>query len=43
MLPLPDFSAYGIVNYLALGLGVAVGAALFQPAMDSLQSAISKQ
>ena len=43
MLPLPKLSAMGIVDYLALGLGVAVGAALFSPAMSSLQEAISKK
>lgn len=43
MLPLPSFSAMGIVDYLALGLGVAIGAALFTAPMDSIQTAISKK
>ncbi len=42
MLPLPRFSAMGIVDYLALGLGVAVGAAIFSGPMESVQNAISK-
>lgn len=43
MLPLPDFSAMGLIDYLALGLGVSIGAALFNGPMESVQSAISKQ
>jgi len=43
MLPLPKFSAMGIIDYLALGLGVAIGSALFGPAMDSVQEAISRK
>lgn len=43
MLPLPSFSAMGIVDYLALGLGVAVGAALFAAPMASIQEAISRK
>jgi len=42
MLPLPDFSAMGLIDYLALGLGVAVGAAIFSGPWDSIQTAISK-
>ena len=43
MLPLPSFSAMGIVDYLALGLGVAIGAALFTAPMQSVQEAISRK
>jgi len=43
MLPLPSFSAMGLVDYLALGLGVAIGAAIFAAPMDSIQQAISKK
>jgi hypothetical protein len=43
MLPLPSFSAMGIVDYLALGLGVAIGAALFSAPMQSVQEAISRK
>jgi hypothetical protein len=43
MLPLPSFSAMGIVDYLALGLGVAIGAALFTAPMQSVQDAISRK
>ena len=43
MLPLPKLSAMGLIDYLALGLGVAAGAAIFGPAMSSLQDAISKK
>ena len=43
MLPLPNFTAMGILDYLALGLGVAIGGALFAAPMDSIQQAISKK
>ena len=43
MLPLPDFTAMGLIDYMALGLGVAIGAALFSGPMESVQSAISKK
>jgi len=43
VLPLPKFSAMGLIDYLALGLGVAVGAAIFTAPMQSVQDAISKK
>tara|TARA_R100001086_G_scaffold238672_2_gene163575 strand:+ start:337 stop:474 length:138 start_codon:yes stop_codon:yes gene_type:complete len=43
MLPLPKLSAMGLIDYLALGLGVAVGAAIFSAPMASIQEAISKK
>jgi len=43
MLPLPSFSAMGILDYLALGLGVAIGSALFTAPMQSVQDAISRK
>jgi hypothetical protein len=33
----------GILDYLALGLGVAIGSALFAAPMDSIQEAISRK
>lgn len=43
MLPLPRLTAESIIDYLALGLGVAVGAAIFSAPMQSIQDAISKK
>ena len=43
MLPLPNFTAMGILDYLALGLGVAIGASLFAAPMQSVQEAISRK
>ena len=43
MLPLPNFTAMGILDYLALGLGVAIGASLFSAPMQSVQEAISRK
>ena len=43
MLPLPKLSALGILDYLALGAGVAIGSAIFTAPMQSIQDAISKK
>jgi hypothetical protein len=43
MLPLPRLTAASLIDYLALGLGVAVGAAIFSAPMQSIQDAISKK
>jgi hypothetical protein len=43
MLPLPRLTAESILDYLALGLGVAVGAAIFSAPMKSIEEAISRK
>jgi len=43
MLPLPQLSAMGLIDYLALGAGVAIGAAIFSAPMKSIEEAISRK
>ncbi len=40
-LPLPNFSVWGIMEYLAFALGVSVGFALFTEPMSKVESLIA--
>tara|TARA_R110002012_G_scaffold293249_1_gene488856 strand:- start:2659 stop:2814 length:156 start_codon:yes stop_codon:yes gene_type:complete len=40
-LPLPDFSIYGVAEYLLFGAGIAGGFALFNPAMKQIENLIA--
>tara|TARA_R100001129_G_C5229329_1_gene222077 strand:- start:248 stop:388 length:141 start_codon:yes stop_codon:yes gene_type:complete len=40
-LPLPDFSVYGIFEYLLFGTGIALGMALFTDPMSKVQDLIA--
>jgi len=41
MVPFPDFSVYGVAEYLLFGTGVALGMALFQEPMSKVESLIA--
>jgi hypothetical protein len=43
MIPLPRFTADGLLDYGALAIGLVVGFALFRPVADNIQKAVSKQ
>jgi hypothetical protein len=40
-LPLPDFSVYGIAEYLLFGAGIAAGCALFNAPMKQIENLIA--
>tara|TARA_Y100001937_G_C7014346_1_gene282450 strand:- start:106 stop:252 length:147 start_codon:yes stop_codon:yes gene_type:complete len=40
-LPLPDFSVYGIAEYLLFGAGIAAGFALFNSPMKQVENLIA--
>lgn len=42
MVPLPRMSFTGIVDYLALAAGLAIGFAIFQPPMQQLENAFRR-
>ena len=43
MIPLPRMSFTGVLDYLALAAGLAVGFAIFKPPMDSLENAFRRK
>jgi hypothetical protein len=43
MLPLPRLSFTGLVDYVALAAGIAVGFALFRAPMNQLENAFKRQ
>lgn len=40
-LPLPDFSIYGVAEYLLFGAGIAAGFALFNAPMKQIENFIA--
>ena len=42
MLPLPQMSFMGVIDYLALATGVAVGFAIFRGPMQQLEDALRR-
>ncbi len=43
MIPLPRLSFTGLVDYVALAAGIAVGFALFRAPMNQLENAFKRQ
>jgi hypothetical protein len=43
MLPLPRFTFDGMLSYVALAAGLAIGFAIFKPPMDSIENAFKKR
>ena len=43
MIPLPRFTADGLLDYGAMAIGLVVGFALFRPVADNLEKAIGRQ
>jgi hypothetical protein len=43
MIPLPRFTADGLLDYAGLAIGLVLGFALFQQPANALESAIAKQ
>lgn len=43
MIPLPRLTFDGILSYLALATGLAVGFALFKPPMNQLENAFKRK
>jgi hypothetical protein len=43
MLPLPRLSLTGLVDYVALAAGIAIGFALFRAPMNQLENAFKRQ
>ena len=43
MLPMPEFSAMGVIGFMGLALGITVGDALFKAPMAQLEKGISRR
>jgi len=43
MIPLPRMSFEGVLDYMALAAGLAIGFAIFKPPMDSLEQAFRRK
>ncbi len=43
MIPLPKLSFTSIVDYLALAAGIAIGFAIFNPPMNTLENAFRRK
>ncbi len=43
MLPLPTLTFDGLLSYVALAGGLALGFAIFKPPMDSIENAFKKR
>jgi hypothetical protein len=42
MIPLPRFTADGLLDYAALAIGLVVGFSLFSPVADQVEKALAK-